>query len=68
MRDLPRVAWLWCIPIPLLIQLGAWQLDNEGKFFSRWIESEAGLIENATAILLIFATIISFRVGLKLFK
>ena len=68
MRDLPRAAWLWCIPIPLLIQLGAWQLDNEGKFFARWIESEAGLIENATAILLIFATIMSLRVGFKLFK
>ncbi len=67
-HDVPKAVWLWCVPIPLLIQLGVWQVDNEGKFFSRWIESEAGLIENATAISLIFATTISLRVGLKLFK
>ena len=51
--DLHRSIWLWCVPLPLLIQLGARQLDSEGEFFSQWIESESGLIENATALLLI---------------
>ncbi len=62
--DLHRSVWLWCIPLPLLIQLGARQLCPQGEFFSKWIESESGLIENLTAVLLIPATI--FAVGLAL--
>ena len=66
-RDLHRAIWLWCVPLPLLIHLGAYQLDTGGEFFARWIESESGLIENATALVLIpatiFALVLSFRAG-----
>ncbi len=67
-RDLHPSIWLWCVPLPLLIHLGAWQLDDHGDFFARWIESESGLIENATAILLIPATIFAVAIGLKLLR
>ena len=67
-HDLHRSIWLWCVPVPLLIHLGAWQVDGRGEFFARWIESESGLIENATAILLIPATIFAVGIGLRLFQ
>jgi len=65
-RDLHESIWLWCIPLPLLIHLGAWQLDYQGEFFAKWIESESGLIENTTALLLIPASIFAFGVALRL--
>jgi hypothetical protein len=67
-RDLHRSIWLWCIPLPLLIHLGTWQLDKTGEFFSTWIESESGLIENATALVLIPAAIFAIGIGLRLYR
>ena len=67
-HDLHRSIWLWCVPLPLLIQLSAWQLDKHGDFFARWIESESGLVENATAILLIPAVILAIGIGFKLIR
>ena len=32
-RDLHPSIWLWCVPLPLLIQLGAKQIDKDGDFF-----------------------------------
>ena len=67
-HDLHRSIWLWCVPLPLLIHLGSWQLDTTGEFFPKWIESESGLIENATALVLIPAAIFAIGIGLRLFR
>lgn len=67
-NDLHRSIWLWCVPVPLLIHLGAWQLDRQGDFFAKWIESESGLIENTTALLLIPAAIFALGVASRLFR
>jgi hypothetical protein len=67
-RDLPRSIWLWCVPLPLLIHLSMRQLDTKGDIFAKWIESESGFIENATALLLIPATIFALSVALRLYR
>lgn len=67
-RDLHRSIWLWCVPLPLLIHLGARQLDTQGDFFAKWIESESGFIENATALILIPATIIALVLALRFYR
>ena len=67
-RDLPRSIWLWCVPLPLLIHLGARQMDVRGDFFSVWIESESGLIENATALLLIPAMVFALTLALRFYR
>jgi len=67
-EDLHRSIWLWCVPLPLLIQLGARQLDSQGDFFSKWIDSESGFIENATAVLLIPATIVALGLALRFYR
>ena len=67
-RDLHPSIWLWCVPLPLLLHLGIHQLDASGDYFSVWIESESGLIENATALLLIPATIFALSLGLHFYR
>lgn len=67
-RDLPRRVWLWFIPLPLIVQLGVHHLDSSGSFFSRWIESESGLIENATALLLVPAVYFAWVIALRLYR
>jgi len=66
--DLHRSIWLWGIPLPLLIHLSARQLDRRGEFFARWIESESGVIENATALVLIPATILAFGLAVQFYR
>jgi hypothetical protein len=66
--ELPRYVWLWGLPLPFIVHLTANQLDSTGDFFVRWIESESGVIENGTALLLIPATYFAFAVGLKLYR
>jgi hypothetical protein len=63
--ELPRVLWLWVMPLPIMIHLGARYLDPDDRFFSRWIESESGLIENATAILLLPAVYFALVAGVR---
>jgi hypothetical protein len=63
--DLPRWIYLWCIPLPLVIQLVAGVVDRHGEFFVRWIESESGLIENGTALLLFPACFFATRLALR---
>lgn len=67
-HDLPTVLWLWVMPLPIMIQLVAHQLDPDDRFFSRWIESESGIIENATAILLLPAVYFSLVAGVRFFR
>lgn len=67
-RDLHRAIWLWCVPLPLLIQLSARQFDTRGDVFARWIESESGLIENATALVLIPAAIFALGLALRFYR
>lgn len=55
--DLNPAIWLWSIPLPLMIHVATRHIDPEDRFFSTWIESEAGFIENATTLLLIPATV-----------
>ncbi|MGR9089689.1 MAG: hypothetical protein ACU85U_03800 [Gammaproteobacteria bacterium] len=64
-RDLHPLIWLWSIPVPLLIHLSARQLDPDNRFFSTWIESESGLIENATALLLLPATALAITLAFR---
>jgi len=66
--DLHRSIWLWCVPVPLLIQLGSFQLDKKGEFFAKWIESESGFIENATALILIPAAFFALGIALRLYR
>ncbi|MFT4580771.1 MAG: hypothetical protein ACI915_002098 [Gammaproteobacteria bacterium] len=66
--DLPRALWLWALPVPLIAHLCARQFDPQDVIFSRWIESEAGLIENATALLLLPAAYFAFVVGLRCYR
>ncbi len=64
-RDLHPLIWLWSIPLPFVIHLSTRQLDPDKHFFSVWIESESGLIENATALLLLPATVLAVIVALR---
>ncbi len=64
-RDLHPLIWLWSLPLPLLIHLSARQLDPDNRFFSVWIESESGVIENATALLLLPATVLALMLALR---
>lgn len=63
---LPRAAWLWLIPLPLLVHIGAAMFDPNGEFFTRWIESESGIIENGTAIALLPATVMALLLAHRL--
>lgn len=63
--DLHPVIWLWSIPLPLVIHLCARQLDPGDRFFSVWIESESGLIENTTVLLLLPATVLAITLALR---
>lgn len=66
--DLPKWIWLWCMPVPLIIHLAARYLDSDGEFFARMIESESGIIENGTALILIPAAAIGFQLGWRFFR
>lgn len=54
--------WMWLLAIPFVVHLGAGLLDTERVFFNRWIESELGLIENLTVLVLIPATIFLLQI------
>lgn len=56
-QDVSRLYSYWLIPVPIIIHLAVKMLDGEGTFFNRWIESEWGLIENGTVLLLIPAAV-----------
>ena len=64
-RDLHPLIWLWSIPLPLVIHLSARQIDSDNRFFPTWIESESGLIENATALLLLPATVLAIVLAVR---
>jgi hypothetical protein len=64
-RDLHPLIWLWSIPLPLVIHLSARQIDSDNRFFPTWIESESGLIENATAVLLLPATVLAIVLAVR---
>ncbi|MFT4561645.1 MAG: hypothetical protein ACI9BW_001386 [Gammaproteobacteria bacterium] len=66
--DLARGWWLWAIPVPLIIHICVRQFDSQDVIFSRWIESEAGIVENATALLLLPAVYFAFAVGLHCYQ
>ncbi len=59
------LIWLWSIPVPLIVHLSARQLDPDNRYFSTWIESESGLIENATALLLLPATVLAVMLAFR---
>jgi len=67
-RDLNPLIWLWSLPLPLLIHLTTRQLDPENRFFSTWIESESGFIENATTLLLLPATVFASLLALRYYR
>lgn len=67
-RDLHPLIWLWSIPLPFVIHLSTRQLDPGNRFFSVWIESESGLIENATALLLLPATAFAIILALRCYE
>ena len=54
-HELPRWLWLWFPPTLIVVQLAFHTLDR--AFYDRYIESEAGLVENATALLCLAAVI-----------
>ena len=55
----PRAVWLWLMPVPIVAHIGARLVGGDGQFFARWIESESGIVENATALVLIPATVLA---------
>ena len=67
LRELPRLIWLWAIPLPIVVQLATHYFDTRDRYYSRWIESESGIIENATAILLLPAAYFALVVGVRYF-
>lgn len=54
--------WMWLLALPFVVHLSAGLLDSERVFFNRWIESELGLIENLTVLVLIPATIFLMQI------
>ena len=67
LRELPRLIWLWAIPLPIVVQLATHYFDTGDRYYSRWIESESGIIENATARLLLPAAYYALGVGVRYF-
>ncbi|MEM7469516.1 MAG: hypothetical protein AAF387_21920 [Pseudomonadota bacterium] len=52
-----RLLSVWLLPLPFLVHLLVGFFDKERTFFDRWIESELGVIENLTVLVLIPATV-----------
>ncbi|MDA0820930.1 MAG: hypothetical protein O3C28_00720 [Proteobacteria bacterium] len=66
--ELPRGLYLWAVPVPLVVHLCVRQFDSQDVLFSRWIESEAGFVENATVLLLLPAAYFAFVVALRCYR
>lgn len=52
---LPAWLWLWMAPGLVLVQVAALLVGPE--FYERWTQGELGMIENATALFLLIATL-----------
>jgi hypothetical protein len=52
LNDLPRWLWLWFPPSLFILQLAV-LFGGEREFYLRWFESELGLVENGTALILV---------------
>jgi len=53
--ELPAWLWLWVPPL-MLVPIFASRLHGR-EFYVRWMESEQGLVENATALILVPAVV-----------
>lgn len=63
-KEIPKFVWVWLMCVPVIVHLGVGYLDKERSFFNRWIESELGIIENLTVLVLIPAAIMLMQTAL----
>lgn len=62
--DVPKMVWLWLMCLPVIVHIGVGYFDRDRAFFDRWIESELGVIENLTVLVLIPAAIMLLQTAL----
>ena len=64
--EIPTWIWLGLMPLPLIIHLASGYFFGDTVFFLRRIESESGVIENGTALLLIPAFVFALLAAHRL--
>ena len=67
-KDVPKIIWFWLMCVPFIVHIGVGYFDSERTFFNRWIESELGIIENLTVLVLIPAAIMLLQTALMFWQ
>lgn len=58
----------WALSLFLIVPVATRLLNKDGIFFARWIESEHGLIENATVVALVLGAVFSLIAAVRFWR